>query len=110
MRFSSSLLLTLVACALQSRSAQAKLGARLTTTQSDDHEQQQQPHRRNNTSDAYFAFPKLHLRDREEESRHLQDLVYYGGKPDPERIPLGLCEGDCDEDADVSYLQYCINY
>lgn len=46
--------------------------------------------------------PTLQLRENFVSARALQELVSYGGKPDPERLPLGLCEGDCDEDEDVS--------
>jgi hypothetical protein len=50
------------------------------------------------------VFPRLHLRDVTIKSdRQLQDLTSYGGSPDPERLPLGLCEGDCDDDTDVRF-------
>ena len=35
-------------------------------------------------------------------NRQLQSLTFLGETPDPERFPLGLCEGDCDDDQDVS--------
>jgi hypothetical protein len=51
-------------------------------------------------------FPRLHLRDANmKANRQLQELTSYGGEPNPERLPLGLCEGDCDENSDVS--SYC---
>lgn len=49
------------------------------------------------------ALPHLHLRD-DDDKRNLQvELEMYGGNPGSEFIPLALCEGDCDDDNDVSY-------
>ena len=34
--------------------------------------------------------------------RHLDEpLVGYGGSPSDDNLPLGLCEGDCDDDRQV---------
>ena len=33
----------------------------------------------------------------------LGELQGLGGNPGKEHLPLGLCEGDCDEDVDVSW-------
>ena len=47
------------------------------------------------------SLPRLHLRD---DKRNLVELEMFGGNPGDEFIPLGLCEGDCDDDDDVSSL------
>ena len=50
--------------------------------------------------------PELKLVRDEAETRRLQqtpELTFHGGNPGSDRIPLGLCEGDCDEDSDVSF-------
>ena len=41
-----------------------------------------------------------------EEARHLQgvELEGHGGSPASEHLPLQLCEGDCDDDDDVSEI------
>lgn len=86
-------LVLLLVC--QFSSSKAKLGETLTQEMSSIEAEDAQDMRTNLDE----AFPKLHLRDQE---RNLQELVYHGGKPDSMWIPLGLCEGDCDEDKDVS--------
>ena len=34
-------------------------------------------------------------------TRRLTQLQGFGGTPNSEYLPLGLCQGDCDEDSDV---------
>ena len=87
MKFTGSFVIGTL-CALQASQnpVHAKLGASLVQQEQDDQEQE----------------PMLQLRDNFVSVRALQELVSYGGKPDPERLPLSLCEGDCDGDEDVS--------
>ena len=88
--FSNSLLfVALGALALTAKPVSAKLGSSLSPDSSSQHVEHQEE-------------PKLHLREGFVSTRDLQELEFYGGKPDPERLPLGLCEGDCDDDTDVS--------
>ena len=47
-----------------------------------------------------LSLPRLHLRD-DKQKRNLVELEMFGGNPGDEFIPLGLCEGDCDDDDDV---------
>jgi len=39
--------------------------------------------------------------------RQLQDLTGHGGDPDPNRLPLQFCEGDCDSDDDCDFGLIC---
>ena len=47
------------------------------------------------------VFPRLHMHIRDDK-RKLTELESHGGNPDDDFIPLGECEGDCDDDKDVS--------
>jgi hypothetical protein len=47
-----------------------------------------------------------------QERRHLAKLLGFGGEPDAFRFPLQICEGDCDNDDEVSsclvsHKQHC---
>jgi len=103
----SRLLVVLSLLALQSHCVSAKLGG------SNKKEEQENKDRvsvtakttreeARNVEEEAADLPRLHLRETDKDLRDLQDLTYYGGQPDSEHIPLGLCEGDCDEDSDVS--------
>jgi hypothetical protein len=85
----------LLALTGQCRQAQGKLGGDMSIKREQDEAR--------TATNWEEIFPRLRLRDVTIQSdRQLQDLTYLGGSPDPERLPLGLCEGDCDEDTDVS--------
>ena len=43
----------------------------------------------------------------EHKRRRLPNLVGYGGEPAASHFPLQLCEGDCDNDNDVSSYRDC---
>jgi len=102
----SRLLVVLSLLALQSHFVSAKLGG------SNKKEEQENKdtvsvtkttrEEARNVEEEAADLPRLHLRETDKDLRDLQDLTYYGGQPDSEHIPLGLCEGDCDEDSDVS--------
>ena len=94
MRLSLLLLVTLLAPHVQ-----AKLGA----PNSDSNSDTDTVSKSESESGVQHGTPTLRLvRQRELQN----DLVYYGSNP-VERFPLGVCEGDCDDDADCQVGLVC---
>jgi hypothetical protein len=87
-------LLVLLACQDENQcSVEAKLGAPASRNARTTQE---------NTDASGEALPRLNLVREENKKRNLIELEHFGGNPGDEFIPLGLCEGDCDDDDDVS--------
>ena len=106
--FTGFICLAVILACQNARVADAKLGEKRAQQVKEEQQPDDSFHKETNLEE---AFPRLHLRDPQQQrqddgndQRELQDLVSYGGQPGVERIPLGLCEGDCDEDIDVSYM------
>ncbi|CAB9510452.1 expressed unknown protein [Seminavis robusta] len=53
------------------------------------------------------AGPAVVARPHRVRGRRLQQLVGFGGEPNPSRLPLGPCQGDCDSDADCQQGLVC---
>jgi len=72
----------------------------------DDNQQQQQGHRQQLELNLLDEVEELQLM---EESRQPppSDLANFGGDPDPSKIPLQVCEGDCDTDDDCDIGLVC---